>query len=177
MRRVGVERPAARRTVAMRSLAAMSVAVVAAVALFALAGCATSVPTPPTGTAAPATRVAVPSPSPDASPAPTIDLTGTAGQNQAYFDDVNKKFIAAGGDLTGRPFIDNLVKAGFPQVAMELTPDRTTVNAAADNIEFSIRFGSTCLIGEYGNIGYASTVTTLLGTGKCLVGITRPIDW
>jgi hypothetical protein len=179
MRRVGVERPAARRTVAMRSLAAMGVAGVAAVALLALAGCTSSAPTPTTTAAAPApTRsVAALSPSPDASAAPTIDLTGTAGQNQAYFDDVNKKFIAAGGDLTGRPFIDNLVKAGFPKVAMELTPDRTTVNAAADNIEFSIRFGSTCLIGEYGNIGYASTVTTLLGTGKCLVGITRPIDW
>ena len=177
MRRVRVERTAARRTVATRWLKPTGVAVVAAVTLFALAGCATSAPTSATSAASPTTRAAVPSPSPDASAAATIDLTGTAGQNQAYFDDVNKKFIAAGGNLTGRPFIDNLVKAGYPQAAMELTPDRTTVNAAADNIEFSIRFGSTCLIGEYGNIGYASTVTTLLGTGKCLVGITRPIDW
>ncbi len=174
MRRVGVERSAARRTVATRTLTLVGVA---AVALFALAGCATSAPTPTTSVVTPTTPAAVASPSAAASAAPTIDLTGTAGQNQAYFDEVNRKFIAAGGDLAGRPFIDNLVKAGFPKGAMELTPDRTTVNAAADNIEFSVRFGSTCLIGEYGNIGYASTVTKLLGTGKCLVGTTRPIDW
>lgn len=60
---------------------------------------------------------------------------------------------------------------------MELTPDRTTVNLAADNVSFSIRFGTTCLIGQYGNTGYASTVQKLLSTSRCLVGTTRTIDW
>ena len=144
---------------------AMLPVVVAAVLATSLAGC---VPTPaPTAT---------PKPSTD-SGAPTINLNGTANQNKAYFDAVNKKFIAQGGDLSGRPFIDNLVKAGFPKVDMEVTPDRTTVNLAADNISFSIRFGATCLIGQYGNTGYASTVQKLLSTSRCLVGTTRKIDW
>jgi hypothetical protein len=169
------DRVARRHSPALRPVAMWAVVTIS---LLALVGCVPAAPTP-TATAAASTSPASASaaPSTAASAAPTIDLTGTAGQNQAYFDEVNKKFIAAGGDLSGRPFIDNLVKAGFPKAAMELTPDRTTVNAAADNIEFSIRFGSTCLIGEYGNIGYASTVTKLLGTSRCLVGITRSIDW
>ncbi len=139
--------------------------VLAAAMASALAGC---VPT--------AAPTATPKPS-GTSGAPTINLNGTANQNKAYFDYVNKKFIAQGGDLSGRPFIDNLVKAGFPKVDMELTPDRTTVNLAADNISFSIRLGNTCLIGQYGNTGYASTVQKLLSTSKCLVGTTRKIDW
>ena len=93
---------------------------------------------------------------------PTLNLQGTASDNLAYFDYVNKNFIDEGGDLSGRPFIDNLVKAGFPKVDMEVTPDRTTVNLAADNISFSVRLGKTCLIGQYGNTGYASTAQKLL---------------
>ena len=139
---------------------------VAAALAASLAGC---VPT--------AAPTATPKPSSSSSGEPTLDLNGTATQNKAYFDYVNKKFIAQGGDLSGRPFIDNLVKAGFPKVDMELTPDRTTVNLAADNISFSVRLGNSCLIGQYGNTGYASTVQKLLSTSKCLVGTTRTIDW
>jgi len=144
--------------------------VVAAAMVVALAGC---VPTP---TPVP-TATAKPKPSSTPTSEPTLSPNGTAYENRAYFDDVNKKFIADGGDLSGRPFIDNLVKAGFPKVNMELTPDRTTVNLAADNISFSVRFGKTCLIGQYGNTGYASTVQKLLSTSRCLVGTTRTIDW
>jgi hypothetical protein len=140
--------------------------VVAAVLAASLVGCVpTAKPTP------------TPKPSSTSDSKPTLDLNGTAHQNKAYFDYVNKNFIAQGGDLSGRPIIDNLVKAGFPKVDMELTPDRTTVNLAADNISFSVRLGQTCLIGQYGNTGYASTVQKLLSTSRCLVGTTRKIDW
>lgn len=145
---------------------------VAAWAAVALTGCVAASPTATTTSSSSSET-----PGGGASAAPKADLTGTAGQNQAYFDGVNQKLIAAGGDLSGRPFIDNLVRAGFPKSAMEVTPDRTTVNAGADNISFSIRFGSTCLIGQYGDVGYASTVAKLLSTGHCLVGVTRSIDW
>jgi len=145
-------------------------AAVGMLAVTALAGCVPSAPTP--------TKSAAPVASGSATPAPpTINLTGTANQNKPYFDMVNQKLIAAGGDLSGRPFVDNLVKAGYPKADMEVTPDRTAANLAADNIQFSIRLGTTCLIGQYGNIGYASTVTKVLGTGRCLIGTTRPIDW
>jgi hypothetical protein len=135
----------------------------------ALAGC---VPASPVATHTPSNSSA-----PTASAAPTLDPNGTADENLAYFDYVNKKLIDAGGDLSGRPFIDNLVKAGFSKVDMEVTPDRTTVNLAADNISFSVRLGSTCLIGQYGNTGYSSTAQKLLSTSRCLVGTTRPINW
>ena len=140
--------------------------VVAAALVASLVGC---VPT--------AKPTATSKPSSSSTGKPTLDLNGTANDNKVYFDYVNKKFIAQGGDLSGRPIIDNLVKAGFPKVDMELTPDRTTVNLAADNISFSVRFGKSCLIGQYGNTGYASTVQKLLSTSKCLVGTTRTIDW
>jgi hypothetical protein len=152
------------------SRAALTFVVLTAAAVM-LVGCVRAAPTPTTTAAAPTSSTSA---TPDA---PTIDLVGTAGQNQAYFDAVNQKFIAAGGDLGGRPFIDELVKAGYSKASMEVTPDRTSVNLAADNIQFSIRFVGTCLIGQYGNVGYSSTVTKVLGTGRCLVGTTRPIDW
>jgi hypothetical protein len=156
-----------RRRIVLRATPPLAILVVAGAAL---AGC--------TPTSVPTKTAAAPTASTSATPeAPSIDLAGTAGQNQAYFDAVNQKLIAAGGDLSGRPFIDDLVKSGYAKVDMELTPDRTSVNLAADNIQFSIRFGNTCLIGQYGNIGYSSTVTKTLSTGRCLVGTTRPIDW
>jgi len=109
--------------------------------------------------------------------APEIDLDGNAADNKDYFDLVNTDLIAAAGALDGRAFIDNLVAAGYPKADMEVTNDRTAINGAADNIQFSIRLNGTCLIGQYGNIGYDSTAAALLTTGKCLVGATRPIDW
>ena len=154
----------------MRRVDSVKRAVVPGVVVLAvaasLAGC---VPT--------ATPSGAPTPTSSSTGTPTIALNGTASDNKAYFDYINKKLIDEGGDLSGRPFIDNLVKAGYPKVDMEVTPDRTTVNLAADNISFSIRFGNGCLIGQYGNTGYSSTVAKLLTTSKCLVGTTRKIDW
>lgn len=127
--------------------------------------------------AASSARTASSAPSPTPTPSATIDLTGNASQNRPYFDQVNKALIAKGGTLDGRAFIDNLVAAGYSKSAMEVTPDRTSIDLAADNIEFSVRLGSTCLVGEYGNIGYASTAQRVFSTGRCLAGKTRAIDW
>ncbi|WP_309713043.1 DUF6993 domain-containing protein [Pseudolysinimonas sp.] len=108
---------------------------------------------------------------------PEIDLDGSATDNHAFFDFINTELIEAGGTLDGRAFIDNLVSAGYPKSDLEVTPDTTAINIAADNIQFAVRLNGTCLIGQYGNIGYASTTAELLSTGRCLVGATRPIDW
>lgn len=149
--------------------AGLVVALAAAGAL-ALAGCVDApVPTP--------TPTSAPSSAPSGPAAPEIDLDGSAADNLPYFDQVNTALIAAGGALDGRAFIDNLVAAGYPKTDMEVTPDRTAINGVADNIQFSVRLNGTCLIGQYGNIGYASTTVDLLSTGRCLVGATRPIDW
>jgi hypothetical protein len=150
-------------------LAAGAAALLAAVAL---TGCTPA--SAPTSTSA-RTASAAPSPTPTATAA--IDLSGNAAQNLPYFDQVNHALIAKGGTLDGRAFIDNLVAAGYPRSAMEVTPDRTSIDLQADNIEFSVRLGSTCLVGEYGNIGYASSSQRVFSTGRCLAGTTRPIDW
>jgi hypothetical protein len=123
----------------------------------------------------------IPTPTASATPTtptgPAIDLDGTATDNLPYFDQVNGDLIAAGGTLDGRAFIDNLVAAGYPKSDLEVTSDTTAINGPADNIQFAVRLNGTCLIGQYGNIGYASTAVELLATGRCLVGATRPIDW
>lgn len=148
--------------------AVLAAAAIAVVTL--LSGCT------PAPAASPArTTTVAPTPTPSASA--TIDPTGNASENKPYFDEVNKKLIAKGGTLDGRAFIDNLVAAGYAKSAMEVTPDKTSFGLDADNIEFSVRFGTTCLIGEYGNIGYASTAQRVFSTGRCLAGKTRAIDW
>jgi hypothetical protein len=141
-----------------------------AVLALSLSGCVeTPIPTPtPTATA---------SASPAPPSGPEIDLDGSAADNLEFFDLVNTELIAAGGALDGRAFIDNLVAVGYPKADMEVTPDSTAINIAADNIQFAVRLNGTCLIGQYGNIGYASTTADVLSTGRCLVGATRPINW
>jgi hypothetical protein len=148
-----------------------AVAAVVLASAMLLVGCTPAAPPP-----APA-RTASKAPSPTPTATPTIALQGNAAENLPYFDRVNKALIAKGGTLDGRAFIDNLVAAGYPKNAMEVTPDKTSVNLDADNIEFSVLLGRTCLIGEYGNIGYASTAQRVFSTGRCLAGKTRKIDW
>lgn len=135
-----------------------------------LAGCVDAPEPQPRPTGTPTAGSEEPAP-------PELDLEGTAADNLAYFDLVNTTFIGGGVAIDGRAFIDNLVAAGFPKSDMEVTSDRTAINGAADNIQFAVRINGTCLIGQYGNVGYASTTADLLETGRCLVGQTRPIDW
>ena len=139
----------------------------------ALAGCVPGAPTPtPTASSSASAGTETEAPS-----APVLDPQGSAADNLAYFDATNNALIAAGGGLDGRSFIDNLVSAGFSKAAMEVTSDRTTVNAGADQVQFSVRLNGSCLIGQYGAGEYNGAAATLLGTGNCLIGTTRPIDW
>jgi hypothetical protein len=69
------------------------------------------------------------------------------------------------------------VAHGFNKQNMEITPDKTSIGLAAWNIDFSVRFGKTCILGQAGNVGFQSSVVPILATGKCLIGQTRPIDW
>lgn len=144
--------------------------VVGAVVVLALASCSapSTMPTPTSHPTSSATSTPTPTPSPE----PMFD--GTADDNQAYFDAVNRDLIAAGGTLDGGAFVDNLVAHGYPREAMEVTPDKTAIGVGADNIVFSIRFGETCLLGQWGNIGYTSLVAPVLSTGRCIIGTARP---
>ncbi|MBM7830311.1 hypothetical protein JOE59_001016 [Agromyces cerinus] len=133
-----------------------------------------------------------PGPTPPATGRPTPSAPGTAAptapefrpelsatENLPYFDWVNSGVVAANASAGGRDFIDALVAAGFDKAQMQVTADTTTIGEAADSVQFSVLFQGECLVGQYGpkSDGYHGAVRPPLGTGACLVGQTRPIDW
>ncbi|MCU1407990.1 MAG: hypothetical protein JWM23_70 [Microbacteriaceae bacterium] len=143
----------------------------------ALAGCST---TPPAAPKSPGIAVETRSaPSGASAPAPTLKPALSASENLAYFDSVATGVLAANPSAEGRAFIDALAAAGFDKTAMQVTFDSTAADLAADSIQFAVRFNGECLVGQTGPAsgGYHSVVTALLGTGRCLVGATRQIDW
>lgn len=130
-----------------------------------------------------------PSPSPSTSrPVPTGEATAApvglhqdlpAADNLPFFDQVNQQVVAANAGAGGRDFIDALTAAGFDRSAMQVTSDQTTLGEPADSVQFSVFFNAECLVGQYGpkSGGYHGAVKPALGTGGCLIGQTRPIDW
>jgi hypothetical protein len=153
--------------------AALAVPLVVVLAA-ALTGCvqAPAAPTP----------VPVPTPSGTSSAAaaiPTYDPTGTAQDNLAYFDKVGHALLDNNptANAQGETIVDWFVAHGFNKSNMEVTPDKTSIGLAAWNIEFSVKFGNSCLLGQAGNVGFQSSVLPVLATGKCLIGQTRPITW
>ena len=100
-----------------------------------------------------------------------------AAENKAFFDQVADQFLFDHGMGDGRAAIDNLVAAGFRKEDMQVTPDTTALGIAVDSLIFSVRIKDECLIGQYSAMGYTSIIAPILGTGTCLVGVTRPIDW
>jgi hypothetical protein len=143
----------------------------------ALAGCSAIPPAglhPSSSAAAPAG-----SPVPTTAPALTLDPTLSASENLAYFDSVAAGALAANQSADGRAFIGALTAGGFDKSQMEVTFDTTAAELAADSIQFAVRFNGECLVGQFGPAsgGLHSMVAPLLGTGRCLVGATRQIDW
>ena len=159
-----------------RSRAAVAAAAGAAglVLVLALAAC-TAAPDPgptarPTSTPS---GTATPTPEPD----PVLVPTGDAEANLPYFDLVNKRLLDTVPTPNGQQLVENLVAAGFAKADMEVTPDTTVGSEAASTIQFSVRANGSCLIGQTGAAGYNALAAPLLGTGKCLVGKTRAIDF
>lgn len=123
---------------------------------------------------------AQPSPEPDATAEPTPDPTmlpgGTALANRAYFDFVNKRLLSVNKNPSDVAIVKNLVAAGFAKRDLEVTPDKTSeLRRPSDSIEFSVRVGDSCLIGQFQSSKYASMVGPVLSGGRCLVGKTEPI--
>jgi hypothetical protein len=146
----------------------------AALVACALTACAQSPATP-----APATTPRADATSSPVEPAavPTLVPDGDAAANLGYFDATNRALLAEVAAPNGRQVIDTLEAAGFAKSDMEVTPDTTAGNKAVGNIQFSVRMNDTCLVGQIGTAGYNSLAAPMLGTGKCLVGSTRSIDW
>ncbi len=139
----------------------------------ALSGCSPAAPAP---SRKPSSASASPGASATPAPTPGYRPDGTAAANKAWFDAVNTKLFAANGAANGRAIIDSLVAAGFDKSAMQVTPDKTSINGGVDSILFSVRIGDSCLLGQSGG-GYSSAVEPALKSGLCLIGKTRAIDW
>lgn len=134
----------------------------------ASAGSASAAPTADAGATASATPMA-----------PAFVSNGTASQNLPFFTSVVGTVWSGPDQVAGRAYIDALVSAGFDKAAMQVTPDQSTVGNAAESIEFSVRMGDECLVGQVGpSIGAPVTaVLPGLSAGGCLIGQTRAIDW
>ncbi|WBU39049.1 DUF6993 domain-containing protein [Homoserinibacter sp. YIM 151385] len=166
------ERPALRRVRGSgRARSALAAAAIAMAGVLALAGC---VPQPEPEEPRPA-----PTASGDASPEPdpAFDPAGGAAGNKAYFDVVNERTLRADSGARAADFAEALADAGFDPKGMEFTADRTSVDLAADSIQFSVLVGDGCLVGQSGPFGYRSIVAEPLETtGRCLVGSARTPD-
>jgi hypothetical protein len=160
-----------------RRIGTIAVSALAGAALVvALVACTAS---PPDGSSASASPSAPATARPTPSAPPALNPQLSASENLAYFDGVNAAVVAAKAEAGGRDFIDALVVGGFDKTQMQVTADRTTVDLQADSVQFAVLFQGECLVGQYGPAsgGYHSAVRPALGTGGCLVGETRPIDW
>ena len=104
---------------------------------------------------------------------------GDATSNLPYFDQLATALIATNPNPDGRTVIDALVAGGFSKTDMEVTFDRTSVDLAADTLQWAVRWKGECLLGQTGpsSGGYHSLVAPMLDTQACLLGATRPIDW
>lgn len=154
---------------------AVATIVVGVLAATALAGCVsgTPMPTPDAGSA---------TPTPDPTSVrneldPQLRPGEPAAANEQFFDFVNQQLQTAQGKSSGQAIVDNLVAAGFAKTDMEVTYDSTALGLQADSIIVSVKIGSECLIGQFAPAYYESSIAPLLGTGKCLVGWQRAIDW
>lgn len=128
----------------------------------------------PTATASPS-----PSPSPSVATGPVLVPDGTAQDNLPVFSAVVAAVWATPQQVIGQAYVDSLFAAGFDKAAMQLTPDQSTVGNAAESIQFSVRWGDECLVGQVGPATGApvTAVVPVIDEDTCLVGTTRAIDW
>ena len=160
----------------MGAIRCCAVGALVVLASAALVACTDAPEEPPGRTSVTESPSSTPGPEPVPEAEPELVPDGTAEDNLPYFDFVNSEYLAD-ADPGGRAIIDNLVAADFDKAAMEVTADRTPRGSTVDSVQFSVRIGQECLIGQADDEGYASTVAPALGTGSCLVGKTRAIDW
>jgi hypothetical protein len=156
----------------MAPMGRFALAAVAAAAMIALAGCGPSAPMPtPTSSTSK-------TPTPTATKPPELNKAGSAEDNFEYFEYIVDNMAKASGMKDGASMLDTLVAAGFDKADMEVTPNVTAIGELVDSVIFSVRFNGECLIGQvFQSWEYTVTRAPVLGTGKCLVGATRPIDF
>ncbi len=111
-------------------------------------------------------------------PQPDFVVDGTAIDNKDLFDWALGKASLLPGKDPGKTMLNALVEVGFAKGSMQLTPSKSGTGAPADQVVISVQIGSSCLIGQRMlDMSYSSTVESALGSGGCLIGETREIDW
>lgn len=158
----------------LRAVRLSALVLVAAAGAVLLAACTPSPePTPTVSVSTPTATTPAPSPT------PTLVPEGSAEDNLPLFTSVVDAVWAGPDQVSGRAYVDALTAAGFDKAAMQVTPDQSTVNNPAESIQFSVRWGEECLIGQVGP-ATREAVTVVepgLPDGTCLIGRTRAIDW
>lgn len=156
----------------------LGTAALAGMLAFSLAACTAEPESPEPSVSATSKKPAPGLPTLQPGPPPEFFPDGTAAENLPFFDYTNIMVILNGDDIGGPQIIDGLATAGFDKSEMQVSRDTTPTGLQADSIQFSVAFHDECLIGQWGtSTGYHSMVAAPLGTGQCLVGETRPIDW
>ncbi|GAB3602025.1 DUF6993 domain-containing protein [Microbacterium aureliae] len=141
-------------------------------------GCAPEAP-PVIATSTPAAPTGASTPTATPAPSATVDPEASAAENLPVFSSIVAAVWEGSRRASGRAYIDALAEAGFDKSAMEVTPDASTVGNPAESIQFSVRWGQECLVGQVGPATGepVAVVAPVLDAGRCLVGDTRPIDW
>jgi hypothetical protein len=101
---------------------------------------------------------------------------GSAEDNLPYIDYVLTQAGAGTGLFSSRDAVAALENAGFDRANMEVTSDRTALELAAESITIAVIIDGECALGQWSSGWYVSSVTTLLGTGTCLLGDTLSLD-
>lgn len=80
--------------------------------------------------------------------------------------------VAASGSPVGADFTNALAAVGFDKSQMQITADRTTINAVAPAIVFAVKVHDKCLLGQYAPATheYDHQVVDPISTGSCLIG-------
>ena len=152
----------------------------AAAGVALLAGCTALTPAPDETTGGTAAPTSAPEPSTSsAPPEPVLVVGGSAEDNLPVFAAVTNSVWSSVQYPSGRAYVDALVATGFDKAAMQVTEDFSTVGNPAESIQFSVRWGDECLIGQVGPATGepVAVVAPVLAEGTCLIGQTRPIDW
>ena len=114
---------------------------------------------------------------PSEAPPSAATAAATPVLDRALFDEVNRAVVSAHAHPLGADFTAALHGAGFPKSAMQLTADRTSIGLEPGSIQFSVRVGDECFVGQYGTAvgGYRSETVAPLAGGGCLIGDTVPV--
>lgn len=102
---------------------------------------------------------------------------GTARENQPHVDWVIQAARAASTTrVAGRDVVTLLEASGYLREAMELTPDSSLIELPTDSTSLAIRFGSECVVAQWGSDWFASSVEPVFTGATCLLGETVSLD-